>query len=573
MGCTGHIPKEVNEGQISYEERESEFISLDNNKLLNEKAEFSICKIIIDKIIGNGFFCKIKNNNNSIYLVTCYHVITKTILDKYDKIKLIFNNYSIKFNLKEKRNILYDDKLDFMAIEIKNKDKIKVNAFEINDNCYNYEYDNIKYDKRGIIIPYMGEKNKVELTQGILNYSDNKRFMHNCNINPGNSGAPIILINNIKIIGIYTGYSKSTNRNIGLFFHNILKYIKNEPNKKEADESFNTNITYLNDYDSFEGEMPINMPRKKIEKQNMTDWWRLCRDFCNIYAFFSTGRKYSTFAKIRENIITNRNKTMVQDLSVVKDWLIVITESFWNDLKVFNDLNIAFNNKDSKLKIFKESQKIIAMIRKYLESLIRFSTKLTDIPVKVQKILYNFIKDNGYFPKNYLTTFQISRLDFNFYGGTKKIQNDQAGMILAFFIISEVTVQQILLHMKNNFVEFKKYPNIDKTAKYIGSIIHYLTRDTFINNPIKLNSLLPLMNYYRINHLYKKEVEFQDNNFDNIVLNDEDEYADFLIPENSITQFWNLNPEFVETFKNYVYSWACRLGKLIRLKYQKCDEN
>ena len=56
MGCTGHIPKEVNEGQISYEERESEFISLDNNKLLNEKAEFSICKIIIDKIIGNGFF-------------------------------------------------------------------------------------------------------------------------------------------------------------------------------------------------------------------------------------------------------------------------------------------------------------------------------------------------------------------------------------------------------------------------------------------------------------------------------------------------------------------------------------
>ena len=213
------------------------------------------------------------------------------------------------------------------------------------------------------------------------------------------------------------------------------------------------------------------------------------------------------------------------------------------------------------------------MIRKYLESLISNSTKLKEIPERVQKILYNFIKDNGYFPKKFLTTYEISRLDFNFYGGTRKIQNDQAGMILAFFIISEVTVQQILLHMKNNFVEFKKYPNIDKTAKYIGSIIHYLTRDTFINNPIKLNSLLPLMNYYRNNHLYKKEVESQDNIFDNIVLNDEDEYADFLIPENSITQFLELNAEFVDTFKNYVYSWACRLGKLIRLKYQKYDEN
>ena len=263
MGCTGYIPKEVNEGQISYEERESEFISLDNNKLLNEKSEFSICKIIIDKIIGNGFFCKIKNYNNSIYLVTCYHVITKAILDNYDKIKLIFNNYSIKFNLKEKRNILYDDKLDFMAIEIKNKDKIKVNAFEINDNCYNYEYDNIKYDKRGIIIPYLGKKNKVELKKGILNYSDNKIFMHNCNINPENSGAPIILINNIKIIGIHTGSSKTFNRNIGLFFHNILKFIKNGPNKKEVNESFNSNIAYLNYYESFPREMPIDMPRKK----------------------------------------------------------------------------------------------------------------------------------------------------------------------------------------------------------------------------------------------------------------------------------------------------------------------
>ena len=212
------------------------------------------------------------------------------------------------------------------------------------------------------------------------------------------------------------------------------------------------------------------------------------------------------------------------------------------------------------------------MIRKYLESLIS-RTKLADIPVKVQKILYNFIKDNGYFPKNFLTTYEISRLDFNFYGGTRKIQNDQAGKILAFFIISGVTVQQILLHMKDNFVEFKKYPNIDKTAKYIGSIIHYLTRDTFINNPTKLNSLLPLMNYYRNNHLYKKEVESQDNIFENIVLNDEDEYACFLIHENAIIQFLELNAEFVDTFKNYVYSWACRLGKLIRLKYQKCDEN
>ena len=33
------------------------------------------------------------------------------------------------------------------------------------------------------------------------------------------------------------------------------------------------------------------------------DWWRLCRDFCLVYNHFSTGRKYSEFGKVRDNLI------------------------------------------------------------------------------------------------------------------------------------------------------------------------------------------------------------------------------------------------------------------------------
>ena len=83
--------------------------------------------------------------------------------------------------MKEKRNILSDEKLDFIAIEIKIKDEINVNTFEINDNCYNYEYDNNSYDKRGIIIPCFGENDELKLSHGIINYSQNIRFLHNCN--------------------------------------------------------------------------------------------------------------------------------------------------------------------------------------------------------------------------------------------------------------------------------------------------------------------------------------------------------------------------------------------------------
>ena len=265
---------------------------------------------------------------------------------------------------------------------------------------------------------------------------------------------------------------------------------------------------------------------------------------------------------------------MIHDISVLKDWVISITQSFWDEFKVFTDLDVSFKNIDSKLKITRESQKIIAMIRKYLESLISNSTKLQDIPERVQLILYSYIKDKGYFPKDYLSTYQINRVDFNFYGGTKNLSIDQVGMLIAFLIISGITVQQILLHIKDNFVEFRNYPNIEISAKYIGSIMHYLTRDTFNNNPIMLKEILALMNYYRTYHIYNKAVESQEDIFNNnMEFKDEDEFAELLIPHSSITEFWNLNAEFIETFKEYVYSWACRLGKLIRLKYQKSDIN
>ena len=333
---------------------------------------------------------------------------------------------------------------------------------------------------------------------------------------------------------------------------------------------------------------PLPLKKKKVEAKRdkppapqepnnykpKRDWWRLCRDFCNVYCFFSSGKKYTEFARVRDNIIANKTKSMAQDIGVLKEWIISITQSFWDEFKVFTDLDVSFKNIDSKLKIMRESQKIIAMIRKFLESLLSNSTKLTDVPERVQQIIYSYIKDKGYFPKKYLSTYQINRVDYNFYGGTKNLKLDQVGMLVAFLLISGVTVQQILLHMKDNFVEFRNYPNIDISGKYIGSIMHYLTRDTFNNNPTMLKEILALMNYYRNYHIYNKAVESQDDIFNNnMVFRDDDEFADYLIPESSITEFWTLNAQFVETFKNYVYSWACRLGKLIRLKYQKSDPN
>ena len=89
----------------------------------------------------------------------------------------------------------------------------------------------------------------------------------------------------------------------------------------------------------------------------MSDWWRLCRDFYNVYKFFSISWKYSEFAKVRNNIIMMRTITFVQDLVILKDCVITITQSFWDHFEFDTKLNISLTNKDSKSKILQNSKK------------------------------------------------------------------------------------------------------------------------------------------------------------------------------------------------------------------------
>ena len=350
---------------------------------------------------------------------------------------------------------------------------------------------------------------------------------------------------------------------------------EDEPKKKKIPKKIKKNFEEIKRKE----KVPDNIkkperPRRKLGR----DWWRLCRDFVNVYLFWGTALKYSTiYRKMRENGIEERTKAIVQEISILKDWLIAIEEPFWNEFKIFEDLNVAFKNSDAKNKIKKQSQKIIAIIKKFMENLISRSSKLSDIPTKVQRILYEFIKERAYYPKKYLSTYQVNRIDFEFYGGARDITVTQGGMIIAYLIICGICVQQILLHMKDVFTEFTKFPYIDISGKYIGSIMHYLTRDTFMYEPGLVNDIFQLFNYYRNYHLYNEQIEKQHDIFSgHLVLQDtenEDEYSEYLINENDISEFWNINQKFVETYKNFIHAWSLKLAKAIKLKFEKEDPN
>ena len=308
------------------------------------------------------------------------------------------------------------------------------------------------------------------------------------------------------------------------------------------------------------------------KKKKMIDWWKLAKDFTELFVYYKTAMKYSKNRKIRNKRINERKKIIGNELLILKDWIISIEQPFWNEFKVFKNLNLSFKHSNSKVKKEKEIQKIIAIIKKYMENLILKTEKLKDIPLRIQKILYNFIKEKNYFPKLFLSTNQVNRLDFHFYGFTRMMNESQRSMLLSFLLINGVTVQQILLHIGEHFPEFKNLKDINTSAKIIGSIIHYLTKDTYSNNPNMIKNFFALLNYYKNYHLNNNEINNCEDIFgDDMIYKDYDEFTKYLINKSDLSEFWDFDTKFIETYQEFIYGWGVKLSNLIINKFAQKD--
>jgi hypothetical protein len=315
-------------------------------------------------------------------------------------------------------------------------------------------------------------------------------------------------------------------------------------------------------------------PVKPPQGKTVRNWWKLCKDFVNIYKFYSTSNKYGKHSNVRNPVINEMTKSILPHLDSIKNWVITCIGRFFEELKIFPDLNLQFHNHSGKLTIQGQSQKIMALLKILVIELAKRSNRINDVPEKIQELIYKYIREKAYYPKKFLSTFEINRLDFNFYGGTKNLSDAQLGLIVAFIILSKTTVLQILLHPKENFEQFKNFRYIELSCKYLGSILHYLTRDAFNASPPMVKELLALLNYYRNYHLFNDQVERQQDVFTNsMVFRDQDEIAKDLVPEGTITEFWNMNARWCTQMKTLIFQWAVNLARQIRIKYAKTDKN
>ena len=492
----------------------------------------------------------------------------------------------------------------------------RINDYKYNRNNYSWRKDsfsNSRYDpykinnlsnSQQLKLPYLS-KNKLENSNPnyikvIENGSGDNYNDDNSEYYPPNKvvcGLPLI-IHKAKTKKLLENTS-SPNLVIS---NEIQQNIKNSPSKKyspiplyESQKEYSKNkkkdekvsLKKIMKKSRTEGRLNKNKKVKyflntEMKRNYYKKWWRLIKYFMEIYSFFSILKKYTKkIKKIRKKKITLIERYIVDDVNTIRNWMIDIQGNYWNDLYKFKDIKIEFTENDSRDKIFKSSKILVQLIYNYFQNLTAKTIyDLKQIPEVIQQIIYSYIKQNTYFPKNYLDLFQIERLKFNFYGSCENSSLEESAMILSYLLISSISVQQIFLNIKI-FTKLRDYENVSIICKYLASIICYMHIYTFFDKTKRSIDYIDLYNYFRCykikNELIEKENNFEvllgmNNNmigFEKKVYINNNKYYKFLIDDKIINKFWEINSNIMKNFSNSLFIWALNLSKLILYKYNK----
>ena len=105
---------------------------------------------------------------------------------------------------------------------------------ELNDEIIKYfeldfkdrqKYLDILYNNESIYLLNHPDKKNIFVSYGKILDLNNKEIIHNCNINKGSCGSPILLLNNHKLIGIHCSKSNHHIYNKGiLLIYNIILF-------------------------------------------------------------------------------------------------------------------------------------------------------------------------------------------------------------------------------------------------------------------------------------------------------------------------------------------------------------
>ena len=294
-----------------------------------------ICKVFSDNNeIYTGFFCKIPYKSKILQVLISNNKIIKNN-DKEIKISINDDNEFKNIKINDKRKILRCDKLGVIFIEIKPKDKIK-NFLDLDDNIDINTNDDLeqKYKSKTIYILHYPDGKNGEISYGLINELVGKNLYFQGKVKKSSIGAPIILLENCKIIGINMGTT--------LFDFNCACFIKNpilKFNKIDEYEELNElTIEYkLIDYNK---SLQIRIFGKTFVSNNINNCKLLIDGKIFVLSEFYQKNKSNNNNLIIKLIETNKIKDMSRMFHNCPNVLSVKDFSNWNTHRVNNLKNL-----------------------------------------------------------------------------------------------------------------------------------------------------------------------------------------------------------------------------------------
>ena len=192
------------------------------------QKEDAVCKLITGN--GTGFFCKFEVNGIPMKaLFTNNHVLDENSIEENPIIKLRHNDRTKQIKITQNRFKCTNAKLDYTCIQIFDNENYN-NFFEIDDNIYCQNPDEKYGNKIGVILQFPNNQDlsfAEGLIEGFDNDNNNNKIIHRIATDSGSSGSPIVLSDNLKVIGIHSKrVDRDTSR--GVYFRNILCDIENK---------------------------------------------------------------------------------------------------------------------------------------------------------------------------------------------------------------------------------------------------------------------------------------------------------------------------------------------------------
>ena len=248
--------------------------------------------------IGTGFLCYIigEYKNKIKTLITAYHVLGEKDLKIGNKIKLIFNDNKINIiKLEDSRFIYANEKDDITIIEIIDKDNLNKNIIlELDDSIYT-DTDFKKYEDKSIYILHYPKGMFSSFSDGVVGKIENNIIYHKVATEHGSSGAPIINLDTLKVIGIHQSYNIAKKYNEGIILKESIKNFNlNKENKIKLTLKINKfdirkKIYILQNKDEFKKDYKkVEVPKLNRDNIIILIDGEICR-YDNYYIFPKNG--------------------------------------------------------------------------------------------------------------------------------------------------------------------------------------------------------------------------------------------------------------------------------------------